>query len=481
MSENDWEYGTDEEAVAIDPINPHLLEDKQAGDKRAEEQKRLSVGTLTYTRMGLVSLFAWMLWGDFCFSLMERLIPQLLPLTLKNLDASNAIVGLLVGSVPAGINMVLNPIISFRSDRTRTRWGRRIPYIFFASPFVTICMIGIGWAPLLAEKIQPFLASNLSPAVLGLIFVAILCVAFQAFNTFVAAVFYYLFADVVPEAYIGRFMAFFRVVGAAAGFVFSRYIIGLADTCLPWIFTGIAVIYFISFMLMCFRVKEGDYPPPSDDRERTSLFSSIKLYFKECFSNPYYRWFFLGTSLNAASVVCRTMFNIFFARENLSMTLDQYGRIMGWGMLLGLILYVPLGFLIDKLHPIRIYISGVVLVVITNILGYFMINDYQTFFIFSMSLAVVYAIQSASNLPLYVALLPKERWGQFCSAQAMFQAFVLIVANYGGGLMIDWIGDYRFIFVWDAIFTSIALIAIFFVYTGWKRYGGQKAYIAPVE
>jgi MFS family permease len=453
----------------------------QQNKAKEEEKKKLSVGTLTYTKIGLVSLFAWMLWGDFCFSLMERLIPQLLPLTLKNLDASNAVVGLLVGSIPAAINMILNPIISFRSDRKRTRWGRRIPYIFFASPFVTICLIGIGWAPKLAEKVQPFLAANVSPAVLGLIFVAILCVGFQAFNTFVGSVFYYLFADVVPEAYIGRFMAFFRVVGAAAGFVFSRYIIGLADNYLPWIFTGVAIIYFISFMLMCFQVKEGEYPEPSDDKERKNFSSSVKLYFKECFSNPYYRWFFLGTAFNAASVICRTMFNIFFARENLGMTLDQYGKIMSWGMLLALVLYIPLGFLIDKFHPIRIYIVGIVLVVLTNIFGYFMINSYETFFIFSMSLAVVYAIQSASNLPLYVALLPKERWGQFCSAQAMFQAFILIIANYGGGLMIDWIGDYRFIFIWDAIFTSIALIAIIFVYVGWKKYGGQKAYVAPAE
>lgn len=31
------------------------------------KDKVFRVGTLTYTKAGLFSLFAWLLWGDFCF------------------------------------------------------------------------------------------------------------------------------------------------------------------------------------------------------------------------------------------------------------------------------------------------------------------------------------------------------------------------------------------------------------------------------
>ena len=115
---------------------------------------------------------------------------------------------------------------------------------------------------------------------------------------FVCSVFYYLFAAVVPEKFMGRFMACFSIVGGAAGFCFNRYILGLADTHMAWIYTGVAVLYLISFMLMCWRVKEGEYPPPTDTAERTSMLASVKLYFRECFSLSFYRWFFLA--------VCRT-------------------------------------------------------------------------------------------------------------------------------------------------------------------------------
>ena len=37
-------------------------------------------GTLDYTRKTLIYLFIWMLWGDFCYTMMEMLIPTLLPL-----------------------------------------------------------------------------------------------------------------------------------------------------------------------------------------------------------------------------------------------------------------------------------------------------------------------------------------------------------------------------------------------------------------
>ena len=45
--------------------------------------KVYTCGTLTYTRLGLIHLFAWLLGGDFCMSLIEAVDPVLTPLLLK--------------------------------------------------------------------------------------------------------------------------------------------------------------------------------------------------------------------------------------------------------------------------------------------------------------------------------------------------------------------------------------------------------------
>jgi hypothetical protein len=82
-------------------------------------------GTLTYTKVGLVVLFAWLLWGDFCFTLMETVVPSVLPLKLKALGCSNLVMGLILSTIPGLLNMTICPYVSFKSDRYRSKWGRR--------------------------------------------------------------------------------------------------------------------------------------------------------------------------------------------------------------------------------------------------------------------------------------------------------------------------------------------------------------------
>jgi len=68
-----------------------------------------TVGTLTYTKMGLVFLFAWLLWGDFCFQVMESLNPAIIPLKLRSLDAPNWAIALIMVTLPGILNMTICP------------------------------------------------------------------------------------------------------------------------------------------------------------------------------------------------------------------------------------------------------------------------------------------------------------------------------------------------------------------------------------
>lgn len=433
-----------------------------------------TVGTLKYSLFGLVNLFIWMLWGDFCFTLMEMLIPSLLPLFLNNHDAPNWLIGLVVGSIPAALNFVINPIVSTRSDRTRTRWGRRIPYLLFASPFVTLFLILLGWSDAIGTFLQrTVFGGNVSAAAVIIGCIIVFAVGFQCFNMFVASIFYYIFADVVPKQFMGRFMALFRMVGTVAGFIFNGYIIKHADLHMPWIFTVVALIYLTAFGLMCLLVKEGQYPPPEPPKG-----NPVKTYFRECFSLSFYRWFFLAMACNDASTVCRTMFNLLFSKNELGLSLEQYGNIMSVNAVISFFLLIPMGFLVDWLHPLRTYIAGAMLVIAANLFGFFFVQDYITFFIVAILIAIVYVIQNASKLPMFVSLLPAASYGQFSSANAMVVSVFLIFANFGGGVFIDFLG-YRYIFIWDLLFTTLGLIALLKVYRYWSRSGGRRGYVAP--
>ena len=92
----------------------------------ADSPEVYKCGSLIYTKRGLIAMFAWMLWGDFCFTLMETIVPSIIPLKMNSMGASGTLISLMMTSVPAVFNFTITPVISIWSDRLRTKWGRRI-------------------------------------------------------------------------------------------------------------------------------------------------------------------------------------------------------------------------------------------------------------------------------------------------------------------------------------------------------------------
>ena len=65
-----------------------------------------------------------------------------------------------------------------------------------------------------------------------------------------------------------------------------------------------------------------------------------------------------------------------------------------------------------------------------NVFGYFFVNSYYTFMVIGIIMVVVYSIQNLSSLPMFADLFPKEKFGQFSSANAMVNCVLMIVANF---------------------------------------------------
>ena len=90
---------------------------------------------------------------------------------------------------------------------------------------------------------------------------------------------------------------------------------------------------------------------------------------------PFWLITFFGLGLNYVSIVCRQLFNLLYAIETLHMTTAQYGRIMACGSVVLVSLAVPLGFLVDRFHPLRMIIAAMWLVIGANIFGFFFCHD----------------------------------------------------------------------------------------------------------
>ncbi len=105
-----------------------MLQMPPSGDGTDSGPRIWRAGTLVYTFGGLVGLFALLLLGDFAWAMRERSVAPMAQWYLNSLKIPSVYFGLFLSSFPALIGLIFCPIISVKSDRYRSRWGRRIPF-----------------------------------------------------------------------------------------------------------------------------------------------------------------------------------------------------------------------------------------------------------------------------------------------------------------------------------------------------------------
>lgn len=454
-------------------------------------------GTLLYTKAGLFVLFSWLLWGDFCFSLMEAIWPNILPLILKAEGTPNVVMSLVITTIPSAMNFVLNPIISTLSDRYRGKRGRRIPFLLVSTPLVAISLALVGFSQSLGKMLYEWLSvffPDISQAVVTISLICVLITSFRFFELFVNTVYWYLFNDVVPPPLMGRFLALFRVIGALAGALFNYFLLGYAQTHTSLIFFGVSLLYGTMFLLMCLNIREGEYPAPDRMRGQGGTWMEyVKVFFAETFSHRIFCLVFLYTATFslAASIGA---FSIFLPLS-IGLSLDDVGKVGGLAGFAGMVLMYPMGILIDRWHPIRIMLGAQVgYCLVQSCMFVFLFSDFShstAFWIYAAISAIgipVSVANASAMLPMLMRIFPHERFGQFCAANAMCGALATIVGGLLAGIFLDTLkgafaqGDYfyRFVPAWSVFFMAVTAVVTFLLYRQWKRMGGDDGYRSPI-
>lgn len=438
----------------------------------------MCIGTLYYTLPGLIVTITTLCIGTCFYTMQLTTFYTVVPLIFKQFHAADALIALFLTTIPQILNAIITPFISFKSDRCRSKLGRRIPYLLWGGPVVTIFLIAIGWVYQISSELMDVF--QWLPSYFPIILLGILVIGYQISFLIIGSIIYYFFPDVIPPKYIGRFMALFQLSGSLAGFIFSRYFLKYVEGYMGWLFTGVGLAFFISMLIVIFTVQEGSYRTINTDIGPPSFWHTIKIYFKECYSIPFYYSFFAMMALSDASLITRGMFNLIYARDTLGIPVEQFGIMTGWGCLVGVLLGFPVGLLTDKLGALKVFAIGTITVILVNFFSFFWVTGYISFYISTIALAIVYCIQSTSSLPVFVAILPKDFYGQFSSANALVRAVFVAIIGFGGGILFDILQDYQYIFAWDFIFTFLSFLCFVKLYTDWKKLGGKNYYTAPI-
>jgi MFS family permease len=476
-------------------------------------QKTYQCGTLTYTRPALVVLFFWLLWGDFCYVMMESVTGPIMQLKFESLGASNALIGVVLVTIPGIVFSVMNPIISFKSDRFRSRLGRRIPFVIVTLPFLTLALVGLAYCNQIGLWVHGWVkGSGVSANAVVIGTIAVILVTFTFFNTAFTSMFWFLFRDVVPEHLLARFMSWFRLLALGSTALYQNFIFPYSATHSTQIFLGAAALYLVGFGLMVINVREGQYPPPPPYvGGQTGPLAAVKTYARECHSHAHYWYFWLMTFIGSIGGGVG-IFALFFT-QRIGLDLNQIGRINMISSIVTGILVIGVGWLADRFHPIRVVIAASLLgLVVTpvNLIWlfwhppadalwqwHFHLAHWQTVFevrqvyLVQFCIAIglaspVAALSTVWDPVLLMRLFPHERLGQFCSTNSVWRNIGGVIGAVLAGASLDfvgrWVGKdqaYFYIPVWQFAFSLPTFYLLLKMYGSWKRYGGDAAYVPP--
>jgi len=442
-----------------------------------------SVGTLTYTRGGLATVFFWLLWGDLAWSIRDRVIPPVMQLLFKKYEVSDTMAGLLFSSFPIALGLVTGPFISYLSDRHRGPRGRRIPFIFWTTPFIVVSIVGLAFSPQLGGFVHAFLGETFKLNTMILVTLGTFCLIFEFFCGVANSLYGALVNDVAPQSLLGRFFALFRIVSLVVGIVFNYWLFAKAEANYVWFFLGIGVLYGVGFTLMCVKVKEGQYPPPaprSSSGPVERFKTAAKAYLKAGYGNSYYLWFFGVWTLANLVTVPVNLYNVFFAKS-LDMSMATYGKFMAASFVVSLCLAFPLGYLSDRFHPLRTTILALAAYLIVMLWGFVYAKDAATFGIALVGHTILSGCLFTVLLSLPQKLLPRDQFAQITSAGGTITCLVGIGLAPALGMLLDATGHaYRYTFGVAFCIGAVALLLSLVLHKKFMALGGVKAYVPPV-
>ena len=443
---------------------------------QSQPEASYSIGTLRYNQRQLVLLFFWLMWNDFSITLIEQVggVGQFLMI-----DQGATLTQIAILGMPGFFLFWLNPWVSTWSDRCRSTLGRRRPFLFFATPFFAFFLVSYPYMPTLHHYLLRFPAYAAVDAHLPmpgqLIFMAISGFFANIFNGVVLAIFSYLYWDVVPQSHMGRFQSLSKNATLLAGLFCSFFLSSMADHHMKAVYVGTASFCLVVYLISVWQIKEGKYPPP-DKHKKGGMLAPIRAYFVECYSESYYLWVFVASFLFQLGNT-GGWFQSNYLHYDLGLDLGTLGWTRGWGNIVSLGFGLAFGFgvgsLTDGLKPVRLMGPIFILLGLVYDASFFLVQDKWSYLI---SFCVVSLLQFCLGVAFgafQVEIFPREKIGQFCSAQAAFYQFLLQFLNPLSAFLFDHLHNNRLGFLWQGGFYLLAAIAYIKVYFNWKKRHGR--------
>ncbi|MDR2101746.1 MAG: MFS transporter [Treponema sp.] len=398
--------------------------------------------------------------GFFTMGLMDPLYDTYIPMFLRRYIDSNTLIGGIM-TLDNILQLGLIPFIAIWSDRTRTRIGRRMPFIIVMLPIAAVLF-----------RLIPSLAAISLAALIGIIFF------FNIFKTAVRGPVVALMPDSVPGNYRSEANGVINTMGGI-GLIVSTLVLArfmdISQT-LPFLIAAVCIV--LATLILFIFVKER--PPAEDEKpeEREPVWVSLKRVFLNRENSP-------GKGRDAT--VPRILFSLFFwfmayegvkpflglyLVESLGVSQGNAALAQGIAGISSVMLAIPTGYWAHRFgrrNFIRLSLTGLALILfLIPLSGFFTMKlgldlFYQLlFFFFLMFLyGAVWIGVVVNSFPMLWQMADYGNMGIYTGLYYTFSQSAAILAPPITGAVID-LGGYPGIFV----FGGICMLAAWFIMGG---------------
>lgn len=345
--------------------------------------------------------------------------------------------GYLIGVVLAIgplISVLANPWFGRLSDRTWTRWGRRIPYALVGIPLSTAILFLLPHAPGYAALLVLFALRALTISVVGPPLMS-------------------LIPDMVGAARRGRVMALFLVAGGVGAIAIQ----GAGK--LSWEQDFRLVFYLTGLMMLAvafpplFFIRERRPPPGELASARARMSLSPRAALATLARGEPVALFLLSASLRYLGTGMVIAYFTLFALTDLSIPVGDAALAMAASGVARLVLAVPAGRMVDRYDRKRLLVAataGAALVHLAT--GLFVQELWQLYGVACLA-AVVGVIEMTGSGPLLMDLLPAHRKGELLGVNIVLTGLFHGAGALLGGALFAWTSSYRAVFIIAAIAT----------------------------
>jgi len=254
---------------------------------------------------------------------------------------------------------------------------------------------------------------------------------------------------------------------------------------------------------MCWFVREGKYPPPTETAQearglgRFAAVRAVVNFAVQSFSHPVYRWTYLARLLIYAGMPL-SGFIVLFARHELGLDLAMVGKYMAWPSFAWLLLAYPTGRLMDRWGPFAIMRLGLCLGAAGYVASFFLAVGAKTFLATTLVTGLAYWIVMLAQIMLAQVVFHPARMGQLSAANVLLQSIVIAaITGPATGFLLErlqavkWqlavplagtleLGRYRFIYLVLATLYILSLVCLRRAHGQWRNLGGPDAYTPPL-